>query len=131
MGKSGRMSNERPAHRENSTAEPIGLWYSSTLADRGIPPTGGPMTGSAAPHADNVPLVHLVVDDERAALLKQIAANLPDITLSERHLCDLELLATGAFSPLQGFMTRADYEPVLDRMRLKNGALWPIPICLD
>ena len=76
-------------------------------------------------------LVNLVVDEDRAALLKSIAASLPDITLNERHLCDLELLATGAFSPLPGFMTRADYEPVLDRMRLKNGCLWPIPICLD
>jgi sulfate adenylyltransferase len=46
-------------------------------------------------------------------------------------LCDLELLATGAFSPLKGFMTRADYEPVIDRMRLKNDMLWPLPICLD
>jgi sulfate adenylyltransferase len=79
----------------------------------------------------NAGLVNLLVDEARAALLKGIAASLPDITLNERHLCDLELLATGAFSPLQGFMTRADYEPVLDRMRLKNGALWPIPICLD
>jgi len=76
-------------------------------------------------------LVNLVVDEVRAALLKSIATSLPDITLNERHLCDLELLASGAFSPLQGFMTRADYEPVLDRMRLKNGVLWPIPICLD
>jgi sulfate adenylyltransferase len=77
------------------------------------------------------PLVNLIADAERAALLKQIAGSLPDITLGDRHLCDLELLATGAFSPLQGFMTRADYEPVLDRMRLQNGRLWPIPICLD
>ncbi|MGE5256729.1 MAG: bifunctional sulfate adenylyltransferase/adenylylsulfate kinase [Hyphomicrobiales bacterium] len=76
-------------------------------------------------------LVNLLVDDERAALLKDIATRLPDITLNERHLCDLELLATGAFSPLQGYMTRADYEPVLDRMRLRDGTLWPIPICLD
>ena len=76
-------------------------------------------------------LVHLVVDESRAALLKDIAANLPDITLIERHLCDLELLATGGFSPLRGFMTRADYEPVLDRMRLQNGTLWSLPICLD
>ena len=89
------------------------------------------MPQSAPDTAPDSPLVNLVVDESRAALLKQIAASLPDITLSERHLCDLELLATGAFSPLQGFMTRADYEPVLDRMRLQSGRLWPIPICLD
>ena len=80
------------------------------------------MPQSAPDTAPDSPLVNLVVDESRAALLKQIAASLPDITLSERHLCDLELLATGAFSPLQGFMTRADYEPVLDRMRLQRRA---------
>jgi ATP sulfurylase len=56
---------------------------------------------------------------------------MPDITLNERQMCDLELLATGAFSPLKGFMTRSDYESVLDRMRLQNDILWPIPICLQ
>ena len=76
-------------------------------------------------------LVDLLVDDERAGLLKDIVLNLPDITLNKRQMCDLELLATGAFSPLKGFMTRSDYESVLDRMRLQNDILWPIPICLD
>ncbi len=76
-------------------------------------------------------LVNLMVDEERAAVLKEIALNLPDITLSDRQLCDLELLATGAFSPLDGFMTRSDYESVLDRMRLQSGFLWPIPVCLN
>jgi sulfate adenylyltransferase len=55
----------------------------------------------------------------------------PDIILNDRQLCDLELLSTGAFSPLKGFMTRSDYESVLDRMRLQNDQLWPIPIYLD
>lgn len=76
-------------------------------------------------------LVNLMVDEERAAVLKEIALNLPDVTLSDRQLCDLELLATGAFSPLDGFMTRSDYESVLDRMRLQSGLLWPIPVCLS
>ena len=76
-------------------------------------------------------LIDLLVDEERAALLRDIALSLPDITLNDRQLCDLELLATGAFSPLTGFMDRSDYESVLDRMRLQNGILWPIPICLD
>jgi sulfate adenylyltransferase len=76
-------------------------------------------------------LIDLRVDEERAHLLKEITLNLPDITLNERQMCDLELLAYGAFSPLKGFMTRSDYESVLDRMRLQNGVLWPIPICLD
>ena len=81
------------------------------------------------PHGGS--LVNLVVDDERAAILKDVVINLPDITLNERQLCDLELLANGAFSPLTGFMTRSDYESVLDRMRLQNNVLWPLPICLD
>ncbi len=76
-------------------------------------------------------LKNLVVDAKRAALLKEIAHNLPDITLSDHHLCDFELMATGAFSPLEGFMVRADYDPVIDRLRLQDGTLWPIPICLD
>ena len=45
-------------------------------------------------------------------------------------LCDLELLATGAFSPLDRFMGKADYERVLTEMRLKNGMLFPIPVTL-
>ena len=81
------------------------------------------------PHGGS--LVNLLVDEQRAALLKEIALNLPDITLNDRQLCDLELLSTGAFSPLTGFMNRSNYESVLDRMRLQNNLLWPIPICLD
>jgi len=76
-------------------------------------------------------LINLLVDEERAAVLKELSFNLPDISLNERQLCDLELLATGAFSPLEGFMCRTDYESVLDRMRLQNNLFWPIPVCLD
>ncbi len=76
-------------------------------------------------------LVNLVADQERQELLKELSFNFPDLSLNERQMCDLELLATGVFSPLDGFMGRSDYESVLDRMRLQNGALWPIPIGLD
>ncbi len=54
-----------------------------------------------------------------------------DIILNDRQICDFELLSTGVFSPLKGFMKQIDYESVLDRMRLESGALWPIPICMD
>ncbi len=81
------------------------------------------------PHGGS--LVNLLVDEKRQNILKDIAFNLPDITLNDRQLCDLELLTTGAFSPLEGFLARSDYESVLDRMRLQSGVLWPIPICLD
>jgi sulfate adenylyltransferase len=74
--------------------------------------------------------VQLIVNEERAGTLKEISLNLPEITLNDRQLCDLELLATGVFSPLDGFMTRSDFESVLDRMRLQSNVLWPLPICL-
>jgi sulfate adenylyltransferase len=77
------------------------------------------------------PSSDLIVDQERSTLLKDLSLKLPEIILNKRQLCDFELLANGAFSPLQGFMVQADYESVLDRMRLQDGTLWPIPICLD
>ncbi|KAA0439302.1 MAG: adenylyl-sulfate kinase [Candidatus Thioglobus sp.] len=54
-----------------------------------------------------------------------------DITLTHRQLCDLELILNGGFYPLDGFLTQQDYESVLSEMRLKCGAIWTIPICLD
>jgi sulfate adenylyltransferase len=51
--------------------------------------------------------------------------------LTQRQICDLDLLMNGAFSPLEGFLDRADYESVCDTMRLTSGVLWPIPITLD
>lgn len=81
------------------------------------------------PHGGS--LVNLIVDGERSDLLKEIASDLPDVVLNDRQLCDFEMLAVGAFSPLDGFMTRTDYESVMDRMRLQSGLLWPLPVCLD
>jgi sulfate adenylyltransferase len=73
----------------------------------------------------------LLVGAQQAQALKAVADTLPSVTLSPRQLCDLELLMNGAFSPLVGFMTQAEYESVLERMRLPDGLLWPIPITLD
>ena len=75
-------------------------------------------------------LVDLFVPDEAQDELKAYANQLPAIQLSERAACDLELLATGAFSPLQRFMGREDYQSVLEHMRLADGRLFPMPITL-
>src|SRR3990172_1201431 len=82
-----------------------------------IPPYGGK-------------LVNLVVDgEEREALIRK-ASSLPSIQLSARSMCDLELMATGAFSPVDRFMAKADYDRVLAEMQLADGTLFPLPITL-
>jgi sulfate adenylyltransferase len=78
----------------------------------------------------NDTLVDLLVAGAEGDGLREAAATLPSITLTPRALHDLELLATGAFSPLTTFLNRADYTSVLERMRLADGTLWPIPITL-
>src|SRR5215475_8823950 len=88
------------------------------MADHLVPPYGGA-------------LVDVVVDDERASELRKASTDWPSWDLTPRQLCDLEMLLSGAFSPLDGFMTRADYERVCKEMRLASGTLWPIPITLD
>ena len=62
--------------------------------------------------------------------LRAHASTLPSIQLSERAVCDLELLAVGGFSPLDRFINRADYERVLEEMRLASGHIFPIPVTL-
>src|SRR6188472_4726885 len=52
------------------------------------------------------------------------------VTLTSRELSDLDMIASGALSPLQGFMTRADYERVVDEMHLASGLPWALPVCL-
>lgn len=73
----------------------------------------------------------LLVSSGEAESLKASVAGLPTTDLNGRQLCNLELLLNQAFSPLAGFMCRADYESVLGSMRLANGRLWPMPVCLD
>jgi sulfate adenylyltransferase len=70
-----------------------------------------------------------VDEQEREELLAR-ALTLSSIKITMRNLCDLELLATGGFSPLTTFMGKADYDRVLREMRLADGTLWPIPITL-
>ncbi|KAF8342175.1 sulfate adenylyltransferase [Cantharellus anzutake] len=63
--------------------------------------------------------------------LQQESGSLPSFTLTERQLCDLELIMNGGFSPLEGFLNQKDYESVVENLRLSDGLLWPIPVVLD
>ncbi|MBT8430561.1 MAG: bifunctional sulfate adenylyltransferase/adenylylsulfate kinase [Gammaproteobacteria bacterium] len=88
------------------------------------------MTFDVQPHGGEQ-LVDLLVGPEQAEELKQTSGGYPSITLSQRQLCDLELLMNGAFTPLTGFMRQATYDAVLDSLSLPDGTLWPVPIVLD
>jgi sulfate adenylyltransferase len=83
-----------------------------------IPPHGGE-------------LVNLIAQSERAQELKAHSREWPSWDLTARQICDLELLLSGGFSPLRGFLNKADYESVCHKMHLSNGLVWPMPITLD
>ncbi len=82
-----------------------------------------------SPHGGE--LINLVTQPERIQELKSHSREWPSWDLTARQVCDLELLMSGGFSPLRGFMNRADYEGVCHNMRLGSGVLWPMPITLD
>src|SRR5947209_8629831 len=103
-----------PSHPERSPAIPAA--------------TSRPAAGLNTPYGGS--LVTLIVDDARAAEMKGTAQDFASLTLDERGLCDLELLATGGFSPLTGFLGKADYTRVVGEMRLADGTLWPLPVTL-
>ena len=71
-------------------------------------------------------------DDARALLMEEVSEMAyPDVVLTGRQLCDVELLLNGGFNPLDGFLNKADTESVYDNYRLTTGELWPMPINLD
>jgi sulfate adenylyltransferase len=76
-------------------------------------------------------LVDLIAQPQRSAELKAHSREWLSWDLTPRQVCDLELLVSGGFSPLRGFMNKADYEGVCHNMRLASGVLWPMPITLD
>src|SRR5256885_13435061 len=76
-----------------------------------IAPHGGYLVDCTGPRPDNLD-------------------SLEQIPLTSRELSDLDMLASGALSPLEGFMGRDDYERVLEEMRLSKGVPWSLPVCL-
>ncbi|HSQ39212.1 MAG TPA: hypothetical protein VLM78_03555, partial [Anaerolineales bacterium] len=82
-----------------------------------IPPYGGK-------------LVDLVVTGAEREAILAAANRYPSLQITDRNLCDLELLAVGGFSPVDRFMSKADYQRVLTEMRLADGTLFSIPITL-
>src|SRR3569832_1912752 len=94
------------------------ILYSSETMKEMIRPHGGELR-------------ELFVDAARASVLKQEALALPSCELSLRLQAELALLMNGAFSPLSGFMCRADYDAVLETGHLASGELWPLPEPLD
>jgi len=76
-------------------------------------------------------LINLILDREAATETKGESRDFPSWDLTPRQICDLEMLLNGGFSPLTGFMNKAEYESVCSDMKLSSGFLWPMPITLD
>ncbi|MBI2471506.1 MAG: bifunctional sulfate adenylyltransferase/adenylylsulfate kinase [Planctomycetes bacterium] len=87
------------------------------------------MTVLISPHGGM--LKERLLDEKEAEMLKKRARDFPSWDLTERQLCDLEMIMNGGFSPLEGFFGKADYNTVVRDMRLSDGTLWPIPVTLD
>ncbi len=75
-------------------------------------------------------LVDRIVPEAEAAALRGLAHRLPALTLDPREQADLELIATGAASPLTGFVGSADYKGIVENLRLQDGTVWPLPLTL-
>ncbi len=86
------------------------------------------MSGLIPPHGGT--LVNRIAAPDRAAELTKEAAGLTRIDLSAKQSCDVEMIGIGAFSPLTGFMGKADFDSVISDMKLADGNIWPIPITL-
>lgn len=86
-------------------------------------------TSLIEPHGGE--LCNLYVSEERKKEFKSLLINYESWTLTDRQVCDLELILNGGFSPLKGFLNKKDYDSVVKNMRLADETLWPMPITLD
>ena len=82
------------------------------------------------PHGGTL-VERIVTDPVQHSEMKKNFQTLKSLSLNQRQLCDLELILTGGFSPLTGFMGQKDYERTLSEIRLQSGEIWPIPITFD
>src|SRR5438128_11773090 len=87
------------------------------------------INGFIAPHGGEL-IINMAGESERAELQDR-ALSLSQVEVGSRQLADLEMLAIGAYSPLGGFMTRADYLGSVNDMHLSNGLPWSVPITLS
>jgi sulfate adenylyltransferase len=85
-------------------------------------------TSPIEPHGGH--LIQRVLTTEQATELQQRASKLPSVTLTARQLSDARLIASGAFSPLQGFLQEKEYRNVVNSMHLSSGLAWPMPVTL-
>jgi len=99
------------------------------IVPESVESSGGASLAPILPHGGR--LIDRVLPAGTRAEAEARARDLPQISLNARAASDLECLATGVFSPLRGFMNRADYERVVHEMRLKNGLLWTLPITIS
>ena len=111
------------------------LWTRTAAVLAKEPAVGLVLTNSSAKpiyaNPYTVEMASLLAEPQRRAELQAASRDWFSWDLTSRQLCDLELLLNGGFSPLRGFMGRADYEAVCSSMRLSSGLLWPIPVTLD
>ena len=87
--------------------------------------------GDSTIRAHGGALTDLMLSAEGAAEAREASRDWPSWDLTPRQLCDLELILNAGFSPLDGFMGKADFDSVCADMRLASGELWPIPVTLD
>ena len=86
------------------------------------------MSKLVAPHGGT--LVDRIVPEKDIPALTKRAESLPKITMDAREQADVELIATGAASPLTGFLGKKDYDSVLAKMTLADGTVWSLPFNL-